>query len=357
MTPGRPRVAVLGAGGYAGGELLRILLGHPGVDLVLAGSRTHAGKPLEAAHPNLVGASPLSFVDARPAEAAEAARVVFLALGHGESIAAVSEIVARAKDESVIVDLSGDFRLPPGDYDRAYGRKHEAPDLIPSFVYGCAELSKGELAGARRISNPGCFATGAALAVAPLAVSGQLRGMLVVNGVTGASGSGVSPSAGTHFPARDGNFKAYKVLAHQHEPEILQALERLARGGSAAREPAGPRARTFELVFTAHSAPLTRGIHTTATLELAAATDVLGLYRKFYEGARFVRVGDRPVELKGLAGTNRVEIGVAVRGRYAVVTCALDNLVKGAAGQAVQNMNLALGLDEGLGLGFTALYP
>jgi N-acetyl-gamma-glutamyl-phosphate reductase len=343
-------VAVLGAGGYAGGELLRLLLGHPKVELVLAASRTHAGKPLGAAHPNLDGISPLKFEDVPPLEAATRARVVFLALGHGESIAAVRNMLPRleAKEGPVVVDLSGDFRLATGElYASAYGRTHEAPELIPSFVYGCPELApRGALAGARRISNPGCFATGAALALAPLAKAGLLRGMVVLNGVTGASGSGVQPSAGTHFPARDGNFKAYKVLSHQHEPEILQTLERLA-----------PERGRFDLVFTAHSAPLTRGIHTTATVALAEAVDVRAVFEKFYAGSRFVRVRDKPVELKGLAGTNKVEVGVAERGRHVVITTALDNLVKGAAGQAVQNMNLALGEDEGAGLGFVGLYP
>jgi N-acetyl-gamma-glutamyl-phosphate reductase len=351
----RTPAAVLGAGGYAGGELLRLLLGHPRVEVVLAASRTHAGKPLHAAHPNLDAA--LRFEDARPAQAAERAAVVFLAVSHGEAVAAAKELLA-ARPDVLLVDLSGDFRLASGaEYEAAYEKKHDAPELIPSFVYGCPELArKGELEGARRVSNPGCFATGAALALAPLAAAGLLRGTVVLNGVTGASGSGVTPGPGTHFPARDGNFKAYKVLSHQHEPEILQTLARLARHGSAARHVPAPEAG-FELVFTAHSAPLTRGIHTTAVVELGEPADALSLFEAFYAGSRFVRVRSRPVELKGLAGTNKVEIGVAARGRHVVVTSALDNLVKGAAGQAVQNMNLALGFEEDAGLGFTGLYP
>jgi N-acetyl-gamma-glutamyl-phosphate reductase len=348
----KPRVAVLGAGGYTGGELLRILLAHPSVELALASSRTHAGKPLDAAHPNLDAS--IRFDDVSPKKAVENAEVVFFALAHGESTAAVKEASAG---NALLVDLSGDFRLATGaEYEDAYEKKHAAPELIPSFVYGLPELSRGEIKGARRVSNPGCFATGAALALAPLAKAGLLRGMVVVNGVTGASGSGVTPSAGTHFPARDGNFKAYKVLSHQHEPEIAQTLARLAAHGSAAKHVPAPE-KSFELVFIAHSAPLTRGIHTTATVELPEPADALALYEKFYAGSRFVRVREGPIELKGLAGTNRAVIGVAARGRHVVVTSAIDNLVKGAAGQAVQNMNLALGLDEGAGLGFSGLYP
>jgi N-acetyl-gamma-glutamyl-phosphate reductase len=146
------------------------------------------------------------------------------------------------------------------------------------------------------------------------------------------------------------------VLSHQHEPEIAQTLARLAKHGSAARHVPAPE-RRFELVFTAHSAPLTRGIHITATVELPEKVDALALYEKFYGGSRFVRVREGAVELKGLAGTNKVSVGVTARGRHVVVTTTLDNLVKGAAGQAVQNMNLALGLDEAAGLTFTGLYP
>jgi N-acetyl-gamma-glutamyl-phosphate reductase len=345
--------AVLGAGGYAGGELLRILLAHPQAEVVLAASRSQAGKAIETAHPNLD--ANLRFEDAPPSAAAERAEVVFLALSHGESVAAVREM-PKAK---IIVDLSGDFRLATAEeYALAYGKKHEAPELIPTFRYGCPELARpGELGGATRIANPGCFATGAALALAPLAAKGLLRGTVVVNGVTGASGSGVTPSAGTHFPARDGNFKAYKVLSHQHEPEIAQTLARVASKGTAALHAPGVKPG-FELVFTAHSAPLTRGIHTTATVELAdARQDVLEIYRAYFEKARFVKVREGPIELKGLAGTNKVSIGVATRGRHVVVTSAIDNMGKGAAGQAVQNMNLVLGLDEAAGLGFSGLYP
>jgi N-acetyl-gamma-glutamyl-phosphate reductase len=361
-------VAVLGAGGYAGGELLRLILGHPRLELVLAASRTHKGKPLAAAHPNLEGASDLLFEDSPPLHAAGEADVVFLALAHGDSMKSMRAIAGLLEGPRyldpracLVVDLSGDFRLATKEaYERAYDHAHEAPELLGTFVYGCPELAKGEIAGARRISNPGCFATGAALALAPLAKAGLLRGTVVVNGVTGASGSGVTPSAGTHFPGRDGNFKAYKVLSHQHEPEIAQTLARLAAHGTAATEPAGGARAGFDLVFTAHSAPITRGIHTTATVELASESDAasaLDLYRSFFEGSRFVRVRDRPVELKGLAGTNKVEIGVASRGRHVVVTSALDNLVKGAAGQAVQNANLALGFPEDAGLGFGGFYP
>lgn len=359
----RRKAAILGAAGYTGGELCRLLLGHPHLELTIASSKTHAGKPLSAAHPNLDGATALHFSATTPLEAAERADVVFLAVGHGEAMRTVKEMLPALEGPKapLLVDLSGDFRLATGEqYLDAYEHAHEAPALIPTFVYGLPELTRGELATARRISNPGCFATGAALALAPLAKAGLLRGTVVLNGVTGASGSGVTPSAGTHFPSRDGNLKAYKVLSHQHEPEIAQTLARLEAQGSCAREPAPGARPGFDLVFTAHSAPITRGIHSTATVTLASeaeAQGALALYRAFYEGSRFVKVREKPVELKGLAGTNKAELGVASRGRHVVVTGAIDNLVKGASGQAIQNANLALGLPEDAGLGFTGFYP
>jgi N-acetyl-gamma-glutamyl-phosphate reductase len=359
----RHRVAVLGASGYTGGELLRFLFDHPAVEVVLASSRQHAGKPLEAAHPCLEGASALRFEDTSPQDAAKRADVIFLAMPHGESMAAVNALRPALESERppLVIDLSGDFRLATARaYKDAYDHDHEAEGLLPRFVYGIPELLKpGELAGARLVSNPGCFATGAALSVAPLAAAGLLRGTVVVNGVTGASGSGVKPSDGTHFPARDGNFRAYKVLDHQHEPEIQQTLRRLHQHGSCAREPKQPSVDApFELVFTAHSAPLTRGIYATATARLDSdASLARDAYARFYERARFVRLRDKPPELKAVVGTNYADIHVAARGHVVLVTVAIDNLVKGASGQAVQNMNLALGLDEGLGLGFRGYYP
>jgi N-acetyl-gamma-glutamyl-phosphate reductase len=357
------RAVVLGAAGYTGGELCRLLLGHPQVRLARAVSRSQAGQRLDLVHRHLRGATELEFAAADPAEALEGMDVAFLALQHGESgevVAGLRELLARPK-APLLVDLSGDFRLQdPAEYRAHYGREHPAPDLLPTFVYGLPELAApGALPGARRISNPGCFATAAALAAAPLAAARAVRGPIVIAAVTGASGSGTRPSEVTHFPARAGNFRAYRVLSHQHEPEVLQTLARLAGEGCAAT-PTRPAAPAFSLVLTTHSAPLTRGIYATAAAELeseAAVERVRDELARRFARTRFVRPCPRPPELLGLTGTNFADLHAAFRGRHVVVTCALDNLVKGAAGQAVQNMNLALGLPEDAGLGFLGLWP
>ncbi|MBX3469413.1 MAG: N-acetyl-gamma-glutamyl-phosphate reductase [Planctomycetes bacterium] len=366
MTPSTPpvRVAVVGSAGYVGGELLRLLLGHPQVRVVRAASRSHAGQRLDRVHRHLRGATDLTFTADGPAEAADDADVVFLALTHKESLAAVEGLRARldAPGAPLVIDMAGSFRLgDPARYGEAYAHEHSAPDLLPRFVYALPELA-GDLRGARLISSPGCFATAAALAAAPLARSGRVRGTIVLNGVTGASGSGAQPKDTTHFPMRDGNLKAYRVLSHQHEPEVQQTVDRYAATGSCARARPGEvsAAPLHPVLLTTHSAPITRGIYMTAAAELASADDgpaVLDEVRRAYEGARFVRLLDEPPELKGLAGTNFADLHVAARGRHVVVTCAIDNLMKGAAGQGVQAMNLALGLEEGAGLGFLGLTP
>ena len=365
------RAAILGAAGYTGGELCRLLLGHPAVTLARAVSRSQAGQRLDQVHRHLRGATELTFSDAEPGAALEGMDVVFLALQHGESgevVAGLREQLARPQ-APLLIDLSGDFRLQdPAQYRAHYGREHPAPELLPTFVYGLPELAApGALLGARRVSNPGCFATAAALAAAPLAASGAVHGTIAIAAVTGASGSGTRPSEVTHFPTREGNFRAYRVLSHQHEPEVLQALARLASDGCAA-SPTRPQAPAtgggaspgWSLVLTTHSAPLTRGIYATAMAELRAddsAGRVKDELARLFGRRRFVRPCERPPELLGLAGTNFADLHAAFRGRHVVITCALDNLVKGAAGQAVQNMNLALGLSEDAGLGFLGLSP
>lgn len=362
MTKAPVRVALFGTAGYVGGELCRLLFGHPGVEVTRAASRSHAGQRLDHVHRHLRGATDLTFTADDPTDLARDVDVVFLALTHKESLAAVTALRARldAPDAPVVIDMSGSFRLAdPARYGEAYAHEHSAPDLLPTFVYAIPELApKGALAGARRISSPGCFATAAALCAAPLARSGRVRGTIVLNGVTGASGSGAQPKDTTHFPMRDGNFKAYRVLAHQHEPEVQQTVDRYAASGSCLG-PGSPPVKA-PIVLTTHSGPFTRGIYMTATAELASSDDAPGVeaeFRRAYEGARFVRLTDEPPELKGLVGTNFTDLHVATRGRHVVVTAALDNLMKGAAGQGVQAMNLALGLPEDAGLGFLGFTP
>ncbi len=367
---GRARVAVLGSAGYVGAELLRLLVAHPRVELVRAVSQSQAGTRVDRHHRHLRGATDLVFSGEAPLEAAAGVDVVFLALTHRESMQVVAALRPRleAGDAPLVIDMAGSHRLlDPAAYRAAYGEEHVWPEVLPRFVYGLPELgAPGGLAGARLVASPGCFATAAALAAGPLveataAREGGLAGPLALVGFTGASGSGAQAKPTTHFPLRDGNLYAYRVLAHQHEPEVRQTLERLAAAGSClAPPPAGAGRAPVDLVLTTCSAPITRGIHMTLTAALAdpgQADAVRAAYARRYGAGRFVRLVDAPAELKGLVGTNGADVHLAVRGRHVVVTCTIDNLVKGAAGQGVQCMNLALGLDEGLGLGLPGLFP
>ena len=336
------RVGVAGAAGFAGGELVRILLQHPRLELVQAASVSHAGEPLHKAHPHLRGLTALSFLPAAQPDSLDA---LFLAGGHGEAMECAPGIVEKAPGLKV-VDLSGDFRLTDAAlYPLWYGRRHAAPDLLGRFAYGLPELDSSSVKGAGLVSNPGCIATAAALSLGPLAMEG-VRATAAVTAITGSSGSGVKPSPTTHHPLREGNVRAYKPLSHQHAPEVEQLLGRL--GGR------------IELALTAVSGPFVRGIYSITNLELPAPWDDAGLKAAFesaYADAAFVRLLDAPPELNAVTGSNHCDIHVRMEGRRAVVIAALDNLVKGAAGQAVQNLNLMLGFDEAEGLRFPGIYP
>ncbi|MBS1119583.1 MAG: N-acetyl-gamma-glutamyl-phosphate reductase [Deltaproteobacteria bacterium] len=337
----RFKAAIIGGSGYGGAELARRLLMHPDVELVRIASIDHVGEPLGAVHPNLEGATDLVFEDLSPAEAARGCDVALLALPHKVTAAKVPELFAAGVK---IVDMSGDFRLRDAlVYEKFYGAKHPHPELLGKFVYGLPELNRAEIKQARYVASPGCFATAIELALLPLAHAGLLAGAVVhVMGITGSSGSGIAPAAGTHHPSRAGNLKTYKPLEHQHVPEIVQTL---GDAGAAA----------VELRFVPVSAPLTRGIFATCFLELPAELDsgrLAQLFDERYANEPFVRrPRKRLPEVVAVAGSNYAEVGFAV-GPVAsgkrTVTCfsAIDNLIKGGAGQAIQNMNLVLGCDE-----------
>ena len=336
---------MLGAAGYAGGELLRLLLGHPEVTQCVATSRSQAGKPVGDAHPGLATLTDLRFVAAAPAEAARGADVVFFCLEHGESSRVAREVVDAGP--GLVVDLAADFRVrDPALYRRYYG-EHPAPDLLERFTYGLADVLGERLRGARAIAAPGCFATAAQLALYPLARAGlDVRPSLFA--VTGSSGAGVQPRPTTHHPMRAHNLFAYSVLGHRHEAEVLQAWRAwVGRPDAAAR-------------LMTHSGPFVRGIHLTLHAWLGAADgSAAGWYRAAYAERPFVRVLEAAPELTHAVGTNYALIHAADSpdGCEVQVMVALDNLVKGAGGQAIQAMNLALGLDETLGLRAGALYP
>ena len=337
----RFKATIIGGSGYGGAELARRLLLHPDVELVRVASIDHVGEPLGAVHPNLDGATDLRFEDLSPAHAARGCDVALLALPHKVTAAKVPELIAAGVR---IVDMSGDFRLrDAATYERFYGAKHPHPELLGTFAYGLPELHRAAIQRARHVASPGCFATTIELALLPLARGGLLDGAVVhVTGITGSSGSGIAPQAGTHHPSRAGNLKTYKPLDHQHVPEIVQTLA--DAGGKA-----------IELRFVPVSGPLTRGIFATCFVELAPEIDagrLAALFDEMYANEPFVRrPAKRFPEVVAVAGSNHAEVGFAVGPVVAgkrTITCfaAIDNLIKGGAGQAIQNMNLVLGCDE-----------
>jgi LysW-gamma-L-alpha-aminoadipyl-6-phosphate/LysW-L-glutamyl-5-phosphate reductase len=350
-TSKRFRAALIGGSGYGGGEMIRRLLLHPRVELVRVASIDFVGESVAAAHPNLTGRTDLVFEDLSPSAAAAGCDVVLLGLPHKVTAAKVPELLDLGVN---IVDLSGDFRLRDASaYERYYGARHPHPELLSRFVYGLPELNRAPIRAAQYVASPGCFATTIELALLPLAKAGLLSGRVQVAAVTGSSGSGALPSAATHHPVRAGNLKSYRPLAHQHTPEICETLT--AAG-----------ARNLELGFVPISAPLSRGIFATAFVDVAAEADesrLAALLDDTYGAEPFVRrpLGRLP-EVVAVAGSNFAEVGFAVGepvGGRRTVTCfaALDNLIKGGAGQAIQNLNLMLGLDERLALEDPGSYP
>jgi N-acetyl-gamma-glutamyl-phosphate reductase len=347
-------VAVLGATGYGAGELLRLFTQHPAVEVISATSRSAAGAAVADVHPHLRGFYDLrltSGVDATRLLAGEHA-VVISALPHGASAQAIAalldELSQHPQGRAVhVIDLSGDFRLSDaGLHARHYPESPLLPELRSAFVYGQPELWPERVQAARCVANPGCLATAAILALAPLA-GVKLSGPLAVDAKTGSSGSGRQLKDGTHHPTRHADFRAYKPLAHRHEPEILQALG----------DPYGQR---LAMSFVAQSLDVARGIFVTAHATLAEPTDVESLRRKyeaFYAGRPFVRIVDESPALQNVVGSNFCDIGLACRERHVIVMTALDNLVKGMAGTAVQNLNLMCGLPETAGLWVPALRP
>ncbi|MEL7169505.1 MAG: N-acetyl-gamma-glutamyl-phosphate reductase [Bacteroidota bacterium] len=331
------RVAILHGAGYAGGELLRLLLGHPYAETVAVTSRSQAGKPVWSAHPSLRGQTNLAFIapDDLDSDIFDAA---FVAAEHGQGAAAVVAL-REGGFNGPIIDLSADHRFrDPATYPDWFGFEHPAPNHLAEAAYGLVEVNAPYSADTRLVANPGCFATGLALALHPLAANLGDAFETHVTALTGASGSGTRPKATTHFPTRSGNVRAYKVLRHQHLPEV-EAVLGVAPG---------------RIHFVPTSGPWTRGIWGTAHATLpkgVGAEDVRGWYEAAYAEKPLVRfeAGVLP-ELLPVVGTPFCDLGVVVQDRHLVVGFALDNLLKGAASQAVQNLNLVAGFHETAGL-------
>ncbi|MCX5745454.1 MAG: N-acetyl-gamma-glutamyl-phosphate reductase [Proteobacteria bacterium] len=336
----RAKVGIVGASGYSGVELTRLLAGHSGVELVACSSDRWLGATL-AKHAGVVGVTGMLRYVANDAPAFDGCDVVLLATPAEASLALAPRLLERGVR---VVDLSGAFRLRDGGaYPTWYGFVHGAPGLLAGAAYGMPELGRAAIGAARLVANPGCYATAATLALAPLLAAGVItRDALVVDAMSGTTGAGRQASEVHSFSEVDGDARAYRVLKHQHTPEINQSLG-------------------AEVVFTAHLVPLRRGILATAHAQLLPGLDAAAVAETFeaiYGDEPFVQLAASPedVKLHAVVGTNRCLIGWAVSPRgHVVVMAAIDNLLKGAAGQAVQNLNLMLGHPETTGL--TGLRP
>lgn len=332
-------VAIFGAAGYGGQELLRLLPAHPHFRPVAVTSQRYAGKGVEEILPQLEGFFPdLRFT--RPeAPLPEGCAAAFLATPHGVSQQLFATLHERCPEMDV-VDLSGDHRLKDKEvFYSVYGAEHRFPDKAKDFAYGLPETNREAIRQTAFVANPGCFATGAILALAPLAEQGLLEGDVTLAQTTGSSGSGAEPKSGTHHPERAQDMRAYKVLSHQHQPEIVQELSRL---GLARLE--------FDVAMVPQSGPFSRGIFTVAHARLPADVDAAEIYARRYGPEPFVRLRRDTPSLRHVARTNFCDVSVHQRGRRVVVLTAIDNLGKGMAGQAIQNMNILFGLDETTGL-------
>jgi N-acetyl-gamma-glutamyl-phosphate reductase common form len=342
---------VLGATGYVGGELLRLIAGHPNFKLTAAVSDSRNGYPIAVTFPNLASAyGAQCFVghDERFKSIESGGEVaIFSAAPHGSSAAIIQSALEDAASKKLtvhVVDSSADFRFTSrAEYEAVYRIKHGAPDLLPHFTSGVPEHVAE--CNAAHIGHPGCFATAVLLAAVPLSNSGLAHGEVFVSGITGSTGSGRTPQAGTHHPERHGNLFAYKPLAHRHAPE-MESLVKVATGND------------LKINFVPHSGPFARGIHATLQAKTIAPVTIdqlRAVYEKAYADSPFIELVDGTPRMKNVVASNRCQIGVATDGDTIVVVSTIDNLVKGAAGGAVHWMNRLWGIPEATGL--TAAAP
>ena len=312
------RIGILGAAGYTGGELIRLLLNHPEAEIVFANSESNAGNLVSDVHEGLIGDTDLRFTDAMPFDAVD---VVFFCFGHGKSEAFLKEHTIPANVK--IIDLAQDFRIK-GEHD---------------YVYGLPELNKAEVAKAQHVANPGCFATCIQLALLPAAKMGLLTEDVVVNAITGSTGAGQKPAATTHFSWRSNNLSIYKAFKHQHVAEIRQSLTQTQGTLDASID------------FIPYRGDFARGIFATSIIRTQAKEeDIIAAYKDFYKDAAFTHYSEKAIDLKQVVNTNKALVHVDVFEGKVLVTSAIDNLLKGAVGQAVQNMNIMFGIDETTGL-------
>ena len=313
------RVGILGAAGYTGGELIRLLLNHPEAEIVFANSESNAGNPVADVHEGLYGDTELCFTSEMPFDSVD---VVFFCFGHGKSEAFLKE---HSIPENVkIVDLAQDFRLEAPDHD---------------YVYGLPEINKERIAKAQHVANPGCFATCIQLGLLPAASMGLIKGSVAVNAITGSTGAGQKATATTHFSWRNNNMSIYKAFTHQHVPEIRQSLRQVQRHLDA------------DIDFIPYRGDFSRGIFATEVIKTdRPLEEIVEAYKAFYRDARFTHYVDKAIDMKQVVNTNKALVHCDKYGDKLLVTSTIDNLLKGAVGQAVQNMNIMFGLDEATGL-------
>lgn len=318
------RVGIIGGAGYTAGELCRLLLNHPEVELVFVNSSSNAGNLLTDVHEGLYGETEMCFTDQLPFDQVD---VLYFCFGHGKSTQFLAEHTVPAHVK--IIDMAQDFRLSDSSHD---------------YVYGLPELNRDAVRTACHVANPGCFATCIQLGLLPLAKGGLLAGDVTVNAITGSTGAGVKPAATTHFSWRSGNMSIYKAFNHQHVPEIKQSLRQLQASFQG------------EIDFLPYRGDFPRGIFATALIRTEASLDeVETLYRDFYADAPFTHYVGKDIDMKQVVNTNKCLVHVGKYGNKLLVTSCIDNLLKGASGQAVQNMNLMFGLDETTGLKLKSL--
>lgn len=328
------QAAIIGGAGYTGGEMIRLLLHHPRVELLSVHSTSNAGKPLYDVHKDLIGETELLFADQPFTEV----DVLFLCVGHGDAKKFLEQhkIPASVK----IIDLSQDFRLTPGSTfnDR-------------KFIYGLPELNREEIRTAQNVANPGCFATAIQLALLPLAKAGILSDVYTT-GITGSTGAGQSLNATSHFSWRANNIQAYKSLNHQHIQEITASINQLQKDSPLSAKGEGPG-----IHFVPWRGDFTRGIYTSSVIDTSfPLEEVKTIYKEYYKEYPFTFLSDTMIDLKQVVNTNKCLLHIEKQGNKLIVHSAIDNLLKGASGQAVQNMNLMLGLDEKIGLDLKANY-
>lgn len=343
-------VGIVGGSGYGAGELLRMLSLHPEIEACSVTSRAHAGKPVSSVHSHLQNVCDLSFEPAVSLERLQEYQrsAIILAMPSGQAVSAAEGLLKDGlPDTTALVDLSGDLRLrTPEEHAQFYPEVPFAPDLRSRFVYGLTELDRPGISKARFVTNPGCLASAAILALWPLK-NLPISGPTIVDAKTGTSGAGREPQPSMHHPGRFSDFTAYKALQHRHEPEILQAL------GDAL-----PRESGF--MFVPHLIPVSRGIFVSAYVTLAADSSVDAIRQRYeaaYQDSPSIRFRAAPPRLVDVVGTNFCDISFALRGRQLVVMAALDNLGKGMVGAALQNLNLMFGLPESAGLLHASVGP